>query len=159
VISARLRCPRLYLLGIPAVIWGNVRGYGKEQQRGLSVPFNFLMLLATVAITGIKGDFHDPVTQAQLLVAVPVALMGWSVGVRCFGRISEAGFRRFVMLMLFLSGLALVVPSAKSLTRCESAARQCQADRDERSLTFSRSPCSDPLDTGIDRCLAYLLTN
>jgi uncharacterized membrane protein YfcA len=104
------------LPGIPVVIWSNIRGYGKEKQRALSVPYNFLMLLATVAITGIKGDFRDPVTQAQLCVAIPVALIGWSVGVRCFGRISEAGFRRFVMLMLFLSGLALIVPSAKSLT-------------------------------------------
>jgi uncharacterized membrane protein YfcA len=105
----------LALPGIPVIIWSNIRAYGKEKQRSLSVPFNFLMLLATVAITGIKGNYGDSITQAQLLIAVPVALIGWSIGVRCFGRISETGFRRFVMLVLLFSSFTLIVPSAASL--------------------------------------------
>lgn len=105
----------LALPGIPVVIWSNLRGYGKEKQRGLSIPFNFAMLLVTVALTGLKGNYSDPTTQAQLLFAVPVAMIGWSIGVRCFKTISEASFRRFVMFVLFCSGLALVIPSTKSL--------------------------------------------
>jgi uncharacterized membrane protein YfcA len=105
----------LALPGIPVVIWSNVRGYGKEKQRGLSVPFNFAMLLVTVALTGLKGNYADPTTQAQLFFAVPVALVGWSLGVRCFKKISEASFRRFVMFVLLCSSLALIIPSTKSL--------------------------------------------
>jgi uncharacterized protein len=105
----------LALPGIPVVIWSNLRGYGKEKQRSLSVPFNFAMLLATVALTGLKGNYADPTTQTQLFFAVPVALFGWSLGVRCFKKISEASFRRFVMFVLFCSSLALVIPSTRSL--------------------------------------------
>jgi uncharacterized membrane protein YfcA len=105
----------LALPGIPVVIWCNLRGYGKDKQRGLSIPFNFAMLLVTVALTGLKGNYSDPTTQAQLFFAVPVAMIGWSIGVRCFKKISEASFRRFVMFVLFCSGLALIIPSTKSL--------------------------------------------
>ena len=105
----------LALPGIPVVIWSNLRGYGKEKQRGLSVPFNFAMLLVTVALTGLKGNYADPTTQAQLIFAVPVAFIGWSIGVRCFKRIGEASFRRFVMFVLFCSSLALIIPATKTL--------------------------------------------
>jgi uncharacterized membrane protein YfcA len=105
----------LALPGIPVIIWSNLRGYGKAKQRGLSVPINFLLLLCTMAISGLKGSYSDPVTQAQLLVALPVALIGWTVGVKCFGKISEQGFRRFVQGVLVLSGVVLVVPNAHTL--------------------------------------------
>jgi uncharacterized membrane protein YfcA len=105
----------LALPGIPVIIWSNLRGYGKAQQRALSVPVNFLMLLGSMALSGLKGNYSDPITQAQLLVAVPVALIGWSIGVKCFGRISEVGFRRFVSAVLVCSGLALVIPAAHTL--------------------------------------------
>jgi uncharacterized membrane protein YfcA len=105
----------LALPGIPVIIWANLRGYGKAKQRGLSVPINFLMLLCTMAISGLKGSYSDPETQAQLLVALPVALIGWTIGIKCFGKISELGFRRFVSGVLVLSGVVLVVPSAHTL--------------------------------------------
>jgi uncharacterized protein len=105
----------LALPGIPVVIWSNLRGYGKERQRGLSVPYNLAVLLVTVGLTGLKGNYDDLTTQAQLVVALPVALIGWSIGVRCFKKISEASFRRFVMFVLFCSSLALIIPSTKSL--------------------------------------------
>jgi uncharacterized membrane protein YfcA len=105
----------LALPGIPVIIWANLRGYGKAKQRALSVPINFLMLLGSMAMFGFKGSFADPVTQVHLLVAVPIALLGWTVGVRCFGRISEVNFRRFVQAVLVVSGCALVIPSANTL--------------------------------------------
>ncbi|MCP3728480.1 hypothetical protein M3I53_36160 [Paraburkholderia sp. CNPSo 3272] len=63
------------------------------------MPFNFALLLVTVALTGLKGNCSDPTTQTQL--PVPVALIGWPLGFRCFKKISEASFRRFVMFVLF----------------------------------------------------------
>ncbi|MBU9200028.1 sulfite exporter TauE/SafE family protein [Burkholderia multivorans] len=105
----------LALPGIPVIIWSNLRGYGKAQQRALSVPINFLLLLGSMAMFGFKGNLANPVTQVHLLVAVPVALLGWSIGVRCFGRISEVNFRRFISGVLVISGFALVIPSANTL--------------------------------------------
>jgi uncharacterized membrane protein YfcA len=105
----------LALPGIPVIIWSNLRGYGKAQQRGLSVPINFLLLLATMAISGLKGSYSNPVTQAQLCIALPMALVGWTIGVKCFGKISEQGFRRFVQAVLVVSGIVLVVPNAHTL--------------------------------------------
>jgi uncharacterized membrane protein YfcA len=114
----------LALPGIPVIIWSNLRGYGKAQQRALSVPINFLLLLGSILMFGFKGNFTDPVTQAHLLVAVPVALVGWTIGVRCFGRISEVNFRRFISGVLVISGFALVIPSANTLMAHHNQANQ-----------------------------------
>lgn len=105
----------LALPGIPVVIWSSIRGYGKVSQRALSVPFNFLMLIGTIVVSGLKGNYADPGTQAQLLFAIPACLIGWSIGVRFFGRISEVGFRRFISVVLVLSGVLLVYPTVKSV--------------------------------------------
>jgi uncharacterized membrane protein YfcA len=117
----------LALPGIPVIIWANLRGYGKAKQRALSVPINFLMLLGSMAMFGFKGSFSDPVTQVHLLVAAPVALVGWFIGVRCFGRISEVNFRRFVQAVLVVSGLALVIPSVNTLTHTTQTTQKVDA--------------------------------
>jgi uncharacterized membrane protein YfcA len=117
----------LALPGIPVIIWANLRGYGKAKQRALSVPINFLMLLGSMAMFGFKGNFSDPVTQVHLLVAAPIALVGWSIGVRCFGRISEVNFRRFVSAVLVISGGALVIPSVHTLMAPSQTTHQVNA--------------------------------
>jgi uncharacterized membrane protein YfcA len=104
----------LALPGIPVVIWATIRGYSKESQRALSVPFNFLMLLGSILFSGLKGNYHDPVTQAHLLVAVPCCLLGWAFGVQFFARISQVAFRQFISCVLVLSGILLVYPSVKN---------------------------------------------
>jgi uncharacterized membrane protein YfcA len=91
------------LPGIPIVIWANIRGYGKEKQRSLTVPYNFCMLLATL-ISAIGRGVFDNLTQHTLLLSIPCMAVGWFIGVRMYGKVSEAMFRTVVCLLLILSG-------------------------------------------------------
>lgn len=112
----------LALPGIPAVMWSSIRNYGKVSQRSLTVPFNFAMLLGSIAINGLKGSYGDPQTQAQLLVAIPVVLVGWYFGAKKFAVISEIGFRRFISVVMVVSGIVLVYPSLHATPKASGTA-------------------------------------
>jgi uncharacterized membrane protein YfcA len=44
------------------------------------------------------------------LIGLPAVLVGTWAGLRLYGRLDEASFRRVVLAVLLLSGLALTVP-------------------------------------------------
>ena len=44
------------------------------------------------------------------VLGLPVLLAGTWLGLRLYGSLSEAGFRRTVLILLLLSGAALIVP-------------------------------------------------
>ena len=50
-----------------------------------------------------------PETIGLCLIGLPALALGTWAGLRTFGKLDEAGFRRVVMVLLFLSGLSLVL--------------------------------------------------
>jgi uncharacterized membrane protein YfcA len=44
------------------------------------------------------------------LLGLPMLLAGTWVGMKLYGRLDEASFRRVVLILLLLSGIFLVVP-------------------------------------------------
>jgi hypothetical protein len=48
-------------------------------------------------------------------MALPVLIGGLWCGLRMYGRLDDAGFRRVVLLLLLAAGLSLVVPALVSL--------------------------------------------
>lgn len=110
----------LSMPGTPAVIWCNLRGYGKEKQRGFTVPFNLTMLIGTSAMLGLKGGYTAPQTLDLMVAALPCIFIGWFVGIRSFGKLSESTFRKFVLFVFFVSGIALLLPAAKKLAHFDT---------------------------------------
>jgi uncharacterized protein len=50
-------------------------------------------------------------TVRLFLIGLPTLLAGSWLGLRLYGKLDEAGFRRVVLVLLLLSGAALFVPA------------------------------------------------
>jgi uncharacterized membrane protein YfcA len=97
------------LVGIIVVIWAQLRGWPKDVQRTVFQP----VIIATSAMTavwlGASGAFTAD-TVKLFLLGLPMLLAGTWVGMKLYGRLDEAGFRKVVLILLLLSGIFLVVP-------------------------------------------------
>jgi uncharacterized membrane protein YfcA len=95
--------------GALPVIWCDLRGVPKEQQRGTIQPFILgMQILAVVTLLCIPGAVHrDLVTHAVL--ALPALAAGTFIGVSLFGRLDERKFRQAILLLLLMSGAAMIV--------------------------------------------------
>ncbi len=100
------------LAGPIVVIWCQLTGVPWAMQRAIFQP----VILAVVAMTaiglGVGGAINADLVKLFALGLVPV-LAGIWVGLHLYGRMEEAGFRRVILAMLLLSGLALLVPALR----------------------------------------------
>lgn len=95
------------LSGPIPTLWTTLRGFDKDAQRGVLQGFNIAMHCATLAVYAASGRIGGDVVLPMAVTAialVPFALMG----VMVFRRLSTASFRRLVLTLLCVSGLALV---------------------------------------------------
>jgi len=86
------------LVGIVAVIWCQ-----------FFQPVIITTSAMTAAWLGGSGAFTAD-TVKLFLLGLPMLLAGTWVGMKLYGRLDEAGFRRVVLILLLLSGIFLVVP-------------------------------------------------
>ena len=100
------------LSGPAPTIWAQLRGLGKDEQRGVNQPFNMSVLFLALVSAGIAG-FLDRTFFAWAAVTVPATLIGARLGLMLYGRIGEAGFRRVVLVLLGLSGATLIASSLR----------------------------------------------
>jgi uncharacterized protein len=96
------------LAGIAMVVWSGLRGWSPPEQRATFQPVGvavFLMAGGWLGATGmIGGD-----TIRLFLLGLPALAVGTWVGLKLFGQLDEAKFRRVVLVLLLLSGVSLVV--------------------------------------------------
>ena len=96
------------LAGIAAVIWCSLRGWPPAEQRATFQPVGvatFLMIALWLGGTGmIGGD-----TIGLFLVGLPALALGTWAGLRLFGKLDEAMFRRVVLVLLLVSGASLLI--------------------------------------------------
>ncbi|MBP5856367.1 sulfite exporter TauE/SafE family protein [Marivibrio halodurans] len=97
----------LSLSGPLPTIWAGLRGWPKDEQRGVYQPFN-LMVLLTAAI-GHYASGRVALSDAWLVAMVTgLAVIGAIGGLWLYRRASSAQFRRYVLVMLAVAGLSLV---------------------------------------------------
>ena len=96
------------LAGILVTIWCGLRGWPKDQQRAVFQPVAVAIFIMTAAWIGAKGAI-TPDTVRLFLFGLPALLAGTWLGIKLYGRLDEAAFRRVVLLLLLLSGAALIV--------------------------------------------------
>lgn len=102
------------LSGPLPTIWAGLRGWPKDEQRGVFQPFNLAILL-TAAI-GHYASGRVALSDAGIVAgAVGAAILGAGAGLWVYRRASDAQFRRYVLIMLLLSGLSLVGARALDL--------------------------------------------
>ncbi len=100
------------LSGPAPIIWVQLRGWGKDEQRGVLQPFNMAILLAALVSAGVAG-FLDRSYLIWAAIAVPVSLAGTRLGLLLYRRVNDAAFRRLVLTLLALSGVTLIVSALR----------------------------------------------
>jgi uncharacterized membrane protein YfcA len=95
------------LSGPLPILWASVRGWGKEERRGVFQIFNLAILLAALCLHAAAGLVGPEVAWLTLPV-FPGAVLGAWLGARIFHALSDRNFRDLVLALLFLSGVILI---------------------------------------------------
>lgn len=102
--------------GTLPTLWCTLRGYERDVQRAVIQNFNLSMLAVTLTIYVASGI----VTRSMLpmiLVVLPAMLIPTIIGTRAYIGLSETGFRRLVLGLLTVSGIALLLSGLPQLLR------------------------------------------
>lgn len=96
--------------GAFVTIWCGLKGWSKDQQRGVYQPFILIMqLLALASILSVQSSAsHATGIDLSVLGYVPAALLGTWCGISIFRRLTEMQFARSVNVLLVVSGLGLL---------------------------------------------------
>jgi uncharacterized membrane protein YfcA len=95
------------LSGPIPILWASVRGWGKDERRGVFQTFNWTVLSAALCLQAATGFITLEIIWLALL-ALPATLFGAWLGARTYHALSDQDFRDVVLGLLFLSGVALV---------------------------------------------------
>ncbi len=101
------------LAGILTTMWCGMRAWPKDEQRAVFQPIGVAIFAMSAFWLGAKGAIS---TKAIWLftIGLPVLLAGTWLGLKLYGKLDEDGFRRVVLVLLLMSGVALIVPVATS---------------------------------------------
>ena len=95
------------LSGPLPTLWASVRGWTKDQRRGVFQIFNGTVLGAALCLQIANGFVKTDVFWLAML-ALPGTLIGARIGMRTYRALSDRNFYDVVLALLFLSGLGLV---------------------------------------------------
>jgi uncharacterized membrane protein YfcA len=95
--------------GVVITIWTQMRDWPKDVQRTVFQP----VIVATMSITAvtyaISGAFTLEIIEL-FFIGLPVLAGGLWVGLKVYGRLDDAAFRKVILLLLLLSGVGLLIP-------------------------------------------------
>jgi len=95
------------LAGILVTIWCGLRGWPKDVQRTVFQPVAVATFLMSALWIGARGAITAD-TIKLFLIGLPALLAGTWLGLRLFGRLNEAAFRKLVLVLVLASGVVLV---------------------------------------------------
>ena len=96
------------LAGILVTIWCGLRGWPKDVQRTIFQPVAVTIFLMSAVWIGAKGAITAD-TVKLFAMGLPALLGGTWAGLKLFGHLNEAAFRRVVLTLLLVSGAVLVI--------------------------------------------------
>jgi uncharacterized membrane protein YfcA len=96
------------LAGILVTIWSGLRGWPKDQQRAVFQPVAVAIFLISALWLGARGAI-TPDTIKLFAIGLPALIAGTWLGLKLYGRLDEASFRKVVLVLLFVSGVALII--------------------------------------------------
>jgi uncharacterized protein len=95
------------LSGPLPTLWASVRGWSKDQRRGVFQIFNGTVLGAALCLQIASGLIKTDVFWLAML-ALPGTLIGARLGMRTYQALSDRNFYDVVLALLFMSGLGLL---------------------------------------------------
>lgn len=93
--------------GILVVIWVGMRGWSRDEQRGVFQPASVALLAMCGVALGVSGSITAE-TVRLFLIGLPVLAAGTWVGFALYGKLDDATFRKVVLMLLLASGLFLL---------------------------------------------------
>jgi uncharacterized protein len=96
------------LAGILVTIWCGLRCWPKDVQRTVFQPVAVATFLMSALWIGARGAITAD-TIKLFLVGLPALLAGTWLGLKLFGRLDEAMFRKVVLALLLASGVVLIL--------------------------------------------------
>lgn len=95
-------------------LWTTIRGWSKDLQRGMLMAFNIAMHVTTMSFYLGAGTITREVL-VMFAWITPALIIPAILGVLVFHRLDQRSFRRIILILLILSGLALVAGSVRSI--------------------------------------------
>ncbi|HYW64360.1 MAG TPA: sulfite exporter TauE/SafE family protein [Bradyrhizobium sp.] len=99
--------------GILVTIWCGLRGWPKEKQRAVFQPVAVAIFVMSAFWIGAKGAVTAD-TIKLFFIGLPALLAGTWLGLKLFGRLDEATFRKIVLVLVLASGAVLLAQTAVS---------------------------------------------
>jgi uncharacterized membrane protein YfcA len=96
------------LAGLATVVWCNLRGWPPAEQRAVFQPVGVATFVMIALWLGGTGKISTD-TAWLFLFGLPALALGTWAGLKSFGHLNEAGFRKVVLGLLLMSGVALVI--------------------------------------------------
>lgn len=100
--------------GTVPTLWCTLRGFDRDTQRAVIQNFNLSMLMVTM-LTYVGTGLVTREIVPMFAVVAPAMLLPTLLGTRVYVGISELTFRRVVLGLLTLSGVAMLVASVPAL--------------------------------------------
>jgi uncharacterized membrane protein YfcA len=95
------------LAGIPVIVWSSLRRWSKDEQRALFQPVVAAVFAMSLLWFGLTGTISAG-TLGLIGIGLPAVGIGTWLGIRLYGRLSEAMFRVVILVLLLISGLSLL---------------------------------------------------
>jgi uncharacterized membrane protein YfcA len=96
------------LAGILVTIWCTLRGWPKDEQRAVFQPVAVSIFAMSAAWLGARGALSVDVAKL-FLIGLPALALGTWLGFKLYGRLDDAMFRKAVLVLLLISGAALLI--------------------------------------------------
>ena len=100
------------LSGPAPIIWVQLRGWPKDEQRGVMQPFNMAVLAAALLAAAVAG-LLDRTFWIWAAVSVPTSVIASRLGLMLYGKTNDAVFRLLVLALLAVSGVTLIVSALR----------------------------------------------
>src|SRR3981189_3740790 len=94
--------------GILVTIWCGLRGWPKDVQRTVFQPVAVAIFLMSALWIGPACAITAAIVKL-FLIGLPALLAGTWLGLKLFGRLDEASFRKVVLVLLLASGVVLML--------------------------------------------------
>jgi uncharacterized protein len=95
--------------GIAVTVWCQMRGGQKDAQRAIFQPVLFATFVMSAISFGVARAYTVETLKLYAL-ALPVLVAGIWSGFGLYGKLDDAAFRKVILLLLLVSGIALIVP-------------------------------------------------
>ena len=100
--------------GAVPTLWASLQAWTKDEQRAIIQWFNITMHVVTITGYGISGLITVERSK-WLLVAIPAMVIPSLLGAKLYTKISDVAFRRTILVILAITGVALLVSSVPKL--------------------------------------------